>query len=101
MYGGLFSIGDIMTEKEFILEFVKRYQAHVDLMKSVRERPLDEVGRIRDDSKRKLISFCDAYKTSIDTDGIPIAGNLFELINTGHMGMVENIVRSWQLLIED
>jgi hypothetical protein len=96
-----------MTEKEFILEFAKRYQEYQKRAAAI--NTFDREGRMEHEGlKIDLLLFCIEHEeTILEVDGrsvvvgFEIADILARFLREQLNGIVEIIARSWQLLIED
>jgi len=96
-----------MTEKEFILEFVKRYQEYQKKAAAINVFDCD--GRMEHERlKIDLLLFCiEREETILEVDGrsvvvgLEIADFLARSLRKQANGIVEIIARSWQLLVED
>lgn len=95
-----------MTEKEFILEFVKRYKDYQE--KAAAIIIFDNAGRMEHAKlKIDLLLFCIEHEEALITIngrtaviGLEIAKYLANLFRKESNGIVEMIVQSWQLLID-
>ena len=96
-----------MTEKEFILEFAKRYQEYQKKAATINVFNND---RRMEHEKLKidLLLFCIEHEETIlevngrsVAVGLELASFLANSLRKQANGIVEIIARSWQLLIED
>jgi len=104
---GYFLGGNIMTEKEFILEFTQRYKEY--RQKAAGIDVFDANHRMEHEKlKIDLLLFCIEHEeTILEVDGrsvvvgLEIADFLARSLRKQANGIVEIIARSWQLLVED
>jgi len=103
---GYFLGGNIMTEKEFILEFTQRYKEY--RQKAAGIDVFDANHRMEHEKlKIDLLLFCIEHEeTILEIDGrtvvtgFEIAEILARFLRRQQNGTVEVIARSWQLLID-
>jgi hypothetical protein len=96
-----------MTEKEFILEFARRYQEYQK--KAAAINTFDHDGRMEHERlKIDLLLFCVEHEeTILEVDGrsvvvgFEIADILATFLREQSNGIVEIVARSWKLLIEN
>lgn len=96
-----------MTEKEFILEFVKRYTEYGEKLMSTDINNFDNKERMEHEKMNiALLLFCVEHEQTIIAVngrsvviGLEIARVLADLFRKQSNGVIEILVKSWQLFI--